>query len=186
MLETEERALLEFCLNKKITKLEFCNFRSYEKKPVTDGYESFLAFNFGCKITVDDELSVVISYWEDELGDPYRAKAWNHGQFNPDALIERKVSFEDPWSQFIGETVKSYEILDYESSYNRHGQSGTHDVTWGILFTIGDKQLLMAALSSEHPFRKGTQKELLVSENADFIAEQQARFKNFVGFYGQV
>lgn len=186
MLETEERALLEFCLNKPVTNLEFCNFKAYENNPKIGDYESFLAFNFGCKITVDDELSVIISYWEDELGDPYRAKAWNYDQFNKDTLLEKRVSFEHPWSQLIGETVKRYEILNYQSSYKRYGQEGMHDVTWGVLFHIGEHQLLAAALSSEHPFRKGTQKELLVSENPDFIEKQKARFEEFLGFYGVI
>lgn len=184
MLETEERAILEFCLDKTITHISFCNFKAYQTRPTTSGYESFLAFNFGCKITVDDELSLVVSYWEDELGDPYRAKVWNYAQFNADALLEQKVDFEHPWEQIVGEKITQYEILDYQSSYKRHGQEGMHDVTWGVLFHAGQQQLLMAALSSEHPFRKGTQKEILVSENADFIAEQKARFKQFVGFYG--
>ncbi|HAS39250.1 MAG TPA: hypothetical protein DCS93_02170 [Microscillaceae bacterium] len=184
MLETEERAILEFCLNTTITHISFCNFKAYQTSPSITGYESFLAFNFGCKITVDDELSLVVSYWEDELGDPYRAKVWNYAQFNAEALLEKKVDFEHPWEQFIGQKITGYEILDYSSSYKRHGQDGVHEVTWGVLFQVGDQQLLAAALSSEHPFRKGTQKEILVSEDTDFIADQKARFKDFVGFYG--
>ncbi|OJJ23070.1 hypothetical protein BKI52_01580 [marine bacterium AO1-C] len=184
MLETEERAILEFCRDKTITHISFCNFKAYQTNPSTQGYESFLAFNFGCKLTVDDELSLVISYWEDDLGDPYRAKVWNYAEFNADALLEKKVDFEHPWEQFIGQKITDYEILDYASSYKRHGQEGMHDVTWGVLLQVGNQQLLTAALSSEHPLRKGTQKEILVSEDADFIAQQKARFKEFVGFYG--
>ena len=185
MLETEERAILEFCLNKTITHLSFCNFKAYQTHPSVLGYDTFLAFNFGCKITLDDELSLIVSYWEDELGDPYRVKVWNYAQFNAEALLEKKVDFEHPWESFIGQTITGFEMLDYSSSYKRHGQEGMHDVTWGVLFQMGNhQQLLAAALSSEDPFRKGTQKEILVSEDHDFIDQQKARFKDFVGFYG--
>lgn len=175
MLETEERALLEFCLGTKITKLEFCNFRAQQQKPKVDDYESFLAFNFGCKLTVNNELSVMMSHWEDELGDPYRIKAWNYDAFNKDMLYEQKVDFMEPWSQFIGETIKSYEILNYASSYNRHEQHDAHNVSWGVLFTTENHQLLTAALSSIHPLQQGARPELLVSEDADFITAQKGR-----------
>ncbi|WP_299461997.1 hypothetical protein [uncultured Microscilla sp.] len=180
MLETEERALLEFCLGTQITQLEFCNFRAPQHPPQIDEYDSFLAFNFGCKITVNNELSVIVSHWEDELGDPYRVKAWNYEDFNKEALYEKKVNFIEPWSHLIGETIKSYEILNYASSYNRHGQHDAHDVTWGVLFTLDHHQLLAAALSSSDPLQQGAHPTLLVSQNADFIVAQQKRFKNFV------
>jgi hypothetical protein len=180
-----ESDFLKSALGARLSEISFCNFKAYETEPTNEGYEKFfISCNLGCALCFDNGVSLLIAWTEDPYGDPYRIKVFNFDAIKEEMLLILNVSAEQPWNTFIGKELIDLEVWTYRSHYDRKGTTDYHEVDWGMEFFLGEKSLLVSALSSEHPFRKGTQEEILISENEDFINTQKERFEEFLGFYG--
>ncbi len=186
MLSDPEIKLLDYCVHKTITEIHICNFAAYGVEPHIYTDEKYISLNCWMRFVFDNGISFVTSRWQDEWTEEYRCKIRDYRQFNPESLTSIHISETSPWDGYIGQEMSWYTILSHPTRYDKWWEIGMEDTVRGIEYSIGNRKILCAALHSDDPFHKGTNNEILVSDDRDFIQTQKTRFEDFVGFYGEL
>ena len=184
-LPPEEIKLLESYLSQPLLGISFLDFQDQQFEKQLFDQKPFYGMSAGCALKFDTGM-MCVGWQEDELGDPDRVIAFDALLLNPDKLAQHPVTKEEPWKQFINQKLVSFTVLTYTSHFEQHGKEGDYQVPWGIEFIFTSGSLLAASLSVEDPLHKGTQREIIVSGDKDFITVEKERLAEFYGFYKEM
>jgi hypothetical protein len=139
---------LESIVGNKCIGLSFGEMSNCSEQYIAANYRGYHELTWGVVFDFGSISQLVLTWGEDKhIGDPFFLSCVDFDEFmSIDSLEVQDVSKHQPWDQYVGNTLRRFEILTYSTNYPGDNRSAHRKMPWAVELEFDLGAVLIGAL----------------------------------------